>query len=125
MSILRKRQEERNSGSRKDYDGKDVLDNYEDLIEKYDTSPHFVANIMVLANGKENAVSILDAAGSESLLKGKYNIATFSSNFSPTCFLGEEFKGLDNMRERMVARKGRPGLIICREDTISISACCG
>ena len=121
MNILRKRQDDRNSGTRKDYDGKDVLENYEDLIEKYDSSPHFVANVMVLANGKEDAVSILDAAGSESLLKGKYNIATFSSNFNPTSFLDEEFNGLDNMRERMVARKGRPGLIICREDTVSIN----
>lgn len=121
MSILRKRQDDRNSGARKDYDGKDVLDNYEDLIEKYDTSPHFVANVMVLANGKEDAVSILDAAGSECLLKGKYNIASFSSNFNPTSFLDGEFDGLDNMRERMVARKGRPGLIICREDTVSIN----
>lgn len=121
MNILRKRQDDRNSGSRKDYDGKDVLDNYEDLIEKYDTSPHFAANIMVLANGKENAVSILDAAGSESLLKGKYNIATFSSNFDPVCFLDGEFSGLDNIRERMVARKGRQGLIICRDDTVNIN----
>lgn len=121
MNILRKRQDDRNSGSRKDYDGKDVLDNYEDLIEKFDTSPHFVANVMVLANGKEDAVSILDAAGSESLLKGKYNIATFSSNFSPVSFLDAEFNGLDNMCERMVVRKGRPGLIVCREDTVSIN----
>lgn len=121
MSILRKRQDDRNSGAKKDYDGKDVLDNYEKLIEQYDTSPHFVANVMVLANGKEDAVSILDAAGSESLLKGKYNIATFSSNFNPTSFLDSDFNGLDNMRERMVARKGRPGLIICREDTVSIN----
>jgi len=79
MDILRKRQEDRNRGVRKDYDGKDVLDSYEDLIEKFDSSPHFIANVLVMANGKEDAVSILDAAGSESLLKGKYNISTFSS----------------------------------------------
>lgn len=121
MNILRKRQDDRNSGSRKDYDGKDVLDNYEELIEKFDTSPHFVTNVMVFANGKEDAVSILDAAGSESLLKGKYNIAAFSSNFNPLSFLDSEFNGLDNIRERMVVRKGRPGLIVCREDTVSIN----
>lgn len=66
-------------------------------------------------------VSILDAAGSESLLKGKYNISTFSSNFNPVCFLDGEFEGLENMRERMVVKKGRPGLIVCREDTAAIN----
>ena len=121
MSILRKRQDERGLNSKRDYDGKDVLDNYENLIERYDSSPHFVANVMVLANGKEDAVSILDAAGSESLMKGKYNIATFSSNFDPLCFLEGEFEGLENMREGMVVRKGRPGLIVCREDTAGIN----
>ena len=121
MSILRKRQDDRSGSSKRDYDGKDVLDSYEDLIEKYDSSPHFIANVLVLANGKEDAVSILDAAGSESLLKGKYNIATFSSNFDPVCFLDEEFDGLENMRERMVVKKGRPGLIVCREDTAAIN----
>lgn len=121
MSILRKRQDDRSSSSKRDYDGKDVLDSYEDLIEKYDSSPHFIANVLVLANGKEDAVSILDAAGSESLLKGKYNIATFSSNFDPVCFLDREFDGLENMRERMVVKKGRPGLIVCREDTAAIN----
>lgn len=121
MSILRKRQDDRNGSSKRDYDGKNVLDSYEDMIEKYDSSPHFIANVMVLANGKEDAVSILDAAGSESLLKGKYNIATFSSDFDPVCFLDGEFDGLENMRERMVAKKGRPGLIVCREDTATIN----
>lgn len=121
MSILRKRQDNRSLGDKRDYDGKDVLDNYEDLIEKYDSSPHFIANIMVLADGKEDAVSILDAAGSESLSKGKYNIATFSSNFSPVCFLDVGFDGLDNMREEMVVKKGQPGLIVCKESTSSIN----
>lgn len=121
MSILRKRQDDRSSNSRRDYDGKDVLDCYEELIEKYDSSPHFVANVLVLANGKEDAVSILDAAGSESLLKGKYTIATFSSNFNPVSFLDAEFESLENLRERMVTRKGKPGLIVCREDTAAIN----
>lgn len=121
MNILRKRQDERSLNSKRDYDGKDVLDSYEDLIEKYDSSPHFVANVMVMANGKEDAVSILDAAGSESLLKGKYNIATFSSNFEAESFLDGEIDDLENIREKMVLKKGHPGLIICREDTANIN----
>lgn len=121
MNILRKRQDDRSGNSKRDYDGKDVLYSYEDLIKKFDSSPHFIANVSVLANGKEDAVSILDAAGSESLLKGKYNIATFSSNFNPVCFLDSEFDGLKNMRESMIVRKGKPGLIVCREDTAAIN----
>lgn len=122
MSILRKRQDERGSSSRKDYDGKDVLDSYEELIEKYDSSPHFITNVMVFANGKEDAISILDSAGSESLMKGKYNISTFASNFDVHSYIREgDFDGLENIREGMVVRKGKQGLIVCREDTASIN----
>ena len=56
LSILRRKQDERGSISKKDYEGKDVLDNYEELIEKYDSSPHFIVNILALTNGKEDAV---------------------------------------------------------------------
>lgn len=121
MSILRKRQDDRWISSRKDYDGKDVLDSYEDLIEKYDSSPHFITNVMVFANGKEDAISILDSAGAESLMKGKYNISTFASNFNIHSFIDGDFDELENMREGMVVRKGKPGLIVCREDTASIN----
>ncbi len=121
MNILRKRQDDRSSGTKRDYDGKDVLDNYEDMIEKYESSPHFISNIMVFANNREDAASILDAAGSESLLKGKYSISTFTSRFSPLSFLYGEVESLDNLRDRAVMRKGRPGLIICREDTVGIN----
>lgn len=121
MSILRRRQEERLSGSRRDYEGKDVLDNYEDLIEKFDSSPHFIANIMVFANGKENAISILDAAGAESLRKGKYNIVSFSANVDCMSFLDGSVDSLENIRERMSMRKGHPGLIICCDDSKDIN----
>ena len=121
MSILRKRQDERGLSSRKDYDGKDVLESYEELIEKYDSSPHFITNVMVFANGKEDAISILDSAGSESLMKGKYNISTFASNFDVHSFIEGDFDGLENIREGMVVRKGKQGLIVCREDTASIN----
>ena len=120
MNILRKRQDDRGTGTKRDYDGKDVLDNYEDLIEKYDSSPHFISNVMVFANNREDAASILDAAGSESLLKGKYSISTFVSKFTPESFFSKDIDSLDNLRDRVVMRKGRPGLIVCREDTANI-----
>ena len=121
MNILRKRQDDRATGTKRDYDGKDVLDNYEDLIEKYDSSPHFISNVMVFANNREDAASILDAAGSESLLKGKYSISTFVSKFAPESFFSKDIEPLDNLRDRVVMRKGRPGLIVCREDTANIN----
>ena len=64
---------------------------------------------------------MLDAAGAESLLKGKYNISTFPSIFTPMSFLDGKAEELENLREQMVVRKGRPGLIVCREDTIGIN----
>lgn len=121
MNILRKRQDERGLNSRRDYDGKDVLKNYEDLIEKYDSSPHFISNIMVFANTREDSASILDAAGSESLLKGKYSMATFFSTFTPLSFLKNDLGPLENLRDRMVMRPGRPGLIVCRDDTACLT----
>lgn len=121
MSILRKRQEIRSGNSRRDYDGEDVLESYEKLIEKYDSSPHFIANVSVFANGKEDAVSVLDAAGSESLIKGKYQIATFFSSFHPLSFLDDEFDGMENLRERMIAKPGKPGIVVCRSDTAGIN----
>lgn len=121
MNILRKRQDERGINLKKDYEGRDVLKSYEDLIEKYDSSPHFIANVMSLANGKEDAVAVLDAAGAESLIKGKYNISTFVSNFNVDCFFNDEFNGLENIREEMIVRRGNPGLIVCREDTSAIN----
>lgn len=124
ISILRNRQDERNNIAGKDYEGKDVLKSYEDIIEKFDSEPHFVSNIMVFANGKEDTVSILDAAGSESLMKGKYNIATFfpaGRKFTPVSFLDDEFNELNNIKEKMILRKAKRGLIICRDDKAEIN----
>lgn len=119
MSVLRERQDNRSRSGYRDYDGKDVLDNYEDLLEKYETSPHFVSNIVVFANSKFDAIAILDAAGSEALTKGKYNIATFNSNFDCFGLLNSDFDELENIRESMIVKKGKPGLLVCSEETIS------
>ena len=121
MEILRKRQDDIFRGAKHDYIGKDVLDNYEKLIEKYDSSPHFISNIMVFSSNKEAASLILDAAGSESLLKGKYSISTFISRFSADSFLSRNVETLENLRNKAVMKKGRPGLIVCRDDTVGLN----
>lgn len=121
MNYLRKKQDERSSTGKRDYDGKDVLDNYSKLIEKFDSSPHFISNIMVFADEKENSTSILDAAGAESLIKGKYSVSTFNGNFNHLSFLSEESLFLESVREKMVAKSSRKGLVVCREDTSSIN----
>ena len=121
MGILRKKQEERGFGSRKDYDGKDVLKNYEDMIENIEESPHFICNIMVFSNDKERGLTLLDAAGAEALKKGKYNLTTFGGSFHALSFLEGEPVEMENMRERMMAKRGKFGLIVCREDAININ----
>ena len=121
MNFLRKKQEDRFSSGRRDYEGKDVLENYEDLVEKFDSSPHFISNIMVFANSKEDSTSILDAAGAESLIKGKYNVSTFVGKYNYLSFLNDDSGNLENIREKMVAKQTRKGLVVCREDTVSLS----
>lgn len=119
MNRLRRAQEELSGSGRRDYDGRDVLSSYENLITKFDSSPHFIANVMVMADCRENSVSILDAAGSESLEKGKYNITSFSSRFNALSFLEGEF---DEMESRnMILKNGKVGLTLCREDAASIN----
>ena len=123
VNILRKRQDERSNGNQRDYEGKDVLDRYEKIMEQYESSPHFIANIMVFANRREDSSAILDAAGAESLLKGKYSVATFTSGdgFSALSFLENKAESLENMRDNMILKAGKVGLIVCREDTANLS----
>ncbi len=119
MNRLRRAQEDYSGSGRRDYDGKDVLSSYEDVIKKFDSSPHFIANIMVMADSRENSVAILDAAGSESLEKGKYNITSFSARFYPMTFLEGEFDAVES--SGMILKKGKKGLTLCCEDASAIN----
>lgn len=121
MNFLRRKQEDRFTSGRRDYEGKDVLESYESLVEKFDSSPHFISNIMVFANSKSDSTIILDAAGAESLIKGKYNVSTFAGEFNYLSFLNDDFGKLENIREKMVVKQTKKGLIVCREDTVSLS----
>lgn len=121
ISILRQYQDERGSSYGRDYEGKDALDNYEDLIDKFDSSPHFAANIMVFANGKENSATVLDAAGAESLMKGRYTVTNFFGQFDHLSFLGGEIPRLENIRDNMVLIYSKKGLIVCKSDREDIN----
>ena len=121
VSILRQHQDERSSSYGRDYEGKDALDNYEELIDKFDSTPHFAANIMVFANGRENSATVLDAAGSESLMKGRYTVTNFFGQFDHMSFLGGEIPRLDNIRDNMVLIYTKRGLIVCRSEREDIN----
>lgn len=125
MSFLRKRQEERGYGVAKDYEGKDVVKQYEEIIEQYEAEPHFIANIFSFGNIVEEAISIMDAAGSESLLKGKYEIASFRSsggeNFTCRSFIENYSNVYQSEDGRVVLAKGRLGSIICKKETAAIN----
>ena len=57
-------------------------------------------------------------------MKGKYTVATFSApaeGFRPLSFLDGIAQPLENLREHMVMRTGKPGLIVCREDTANLN----
>ena len=63
----------------RDESAEETLKQYNDLIEKYESSPHFRMNIIALANQIDVAELIVDAAGAEALEAGSYSIKTHSS----------------------------------------------
>lgn len=120
ISVLRNKQ---NAGFRdnRDYNGKDVLKRYEDMLENYESSPHFIANIMVFSINSETASTVLDSAGAEALLKGKYSITTFKGDFHATSFIGDKNVELENIKDKMVVKSAGNGLVVCREDKSSLN----
>ena len=120
ISVLRNKQ---NAGFRdnRDYNGKDVLKRYEDMLENYESSPHFIANVMVFSINSETASTVLDSAGAEALLKGKYSITTFKGDFHATSFIGDKNVELENIKDKMVVKSAGNGLVVCREDKSSLN----
>lgn len=120
VSVLRSRQI---SGMRdnRDYNGKDVLKRYEDMLESYESSPHFIANVMVFATNSETSSTVLDSAGAEALLKGKYSITTLGGQFDGTSFIGDKNVELESFADKMVVKSAGNGLIVCREDKSNLN----
>lgn len=63
----------------RDENAEETLKYYNKLIESYESSPHFRANIIAMANQKDIAELIVDAAGAEALNEGSYTIKTITS----------------------------------------------
>jgi len=62
----------------RDENAEETLKYYNDLIEKYESSPHFRMNIIAYANEMDISELIVDAAGAEALESGSYTIKTLS-----------------------------------------------
>jgi len=59
-------------GMNKDENAEETLRQYDKLIEDYESSPHFRANILAFSDKADAAELIADAAGSEALEGGSY-----------------------------------------------------
>lgn len=60
----------------RDENAEETLKQYNELIEDYESSPHFRMNIVAFANSKDVSELIVDAAGAEALESGSYTIIT-------------------------------------------------
>lgn len=76
------------SGGR-DENAKRALDFYEDLEESINASPHFFVNIQVFSETETAAKQILDAAASEAVAEGNYELICESRSISLEAAMNE------------------------------------
>lgn len=62
----------------RDENAEETLKQYNEIIEKYESSPHFRMNVVTYANEQDVSELICDAAGAEALESGSYTIRTKS-----------------------------------------------
>lgn len=65
MAILRSKQEGGFNKAPRDYDGKDTLSIYEKMLNKFESSPHFLVNVVTFSNDLDTCETIIDSAGAE------------------------------------------------------------
>lgn len=70
----------------RDENAEETLKQYNEIIENYESSPHFRMNVLTFANEAEVAELIVDAAGAEALEAGSYTIQTTSSKQNGSAF---------------------------------------
>lgn len=64
----------------KDDNADETLKHYNEMIEKFENSPHFRVNIVAFSDAKDVSELIVDAAGAEALESGSYTIDTEESD---------------------------------------------
>lgn len=121
MAMLRNKQDSGFNKSSRDYDGKDTLSRYEKMLNDFESSPHFITNIVTFSNDPDVSETIIDAAGSEALLKGKYTISSFRGDFYPMSFLDGEEKELTNIKTKMIAKSSPKGMIVCKDEVQNLT----
>lgn len=70
----------------RDENAEETLKQYNDIIENYESSPHFRMNIVSFADESDISELIVDAAGAEALESGSYTIRTTSAASTGTYF---------------------------------------
>jgi hypothetical protein len=65
--------------SRRDHNAEDALKQFEEWLDKIETTPHFQANIFAFANDAYHAKLLLHSAASEALEKGEYTVHDISN----------------------------------------------
>ena len=78
----------------RDENAEETLKQYNEIIEDYESSPHFRMNVLTFANEAEVAELIVDAAGAEALEAGSYNIQTTSSKEGGKAF--DRYYGIES-----------------------------
>ena len=66
--------------SNRDENAEETLKQYNDIIEDYESAPHFRANILAFSDEYDIAELIVDSAGAESLVGGSYTIKAISQD---------------------------------------------
>lgn len=123
MSVLRDRIYNRmGSGGQRDYEAEAVLKDYEELMSKVESSPHFIANVFVFANNYDDAAVVLDSAGSEAVSEGNYDIGYFKDKFYAGAFSDDVAdKEWFDRRKQIVMKKAPIGFSVFKDKARDIN----
>jgi hypothetical protein len=85
LDFLRRRQDD--APLARDYTAEGISKGYQGLLDRFDGSPHFNANIFAFASSVETARAVLDSAAAEAVKKGGMTATFFAGDFSAAAYL--------------------------------------